>query len=135
MRLAVSVALASAMVIGAADVARAEGPLGLWKTAVKEDGRFLHVRIATCDAVPAQLCGTVAGAFGGADEGNIGKPIVWDMEPDGADKWSGGRVWAADEDEVYRAKMRMAGADTLTLSGCILGGLICRDQDWTRVAE
>jgi hypothetical protein len=31
---------------------------------------------------PAQTCGTIAGALNGANEANIGKPIIWDMVPD-----------------------------------------------------
>ncbi|MEO1776651.1 MAG: DUF2147 domain-containing protein [Pseudomonadota bacterium] len=133
MRMAMAAGLVLAVMAGGH--ALAEGPVGLWKTAEGDDGRFLHVRIAPCVEDTGLLCGTVDGAFGGADAATIGRALIWDMAPDGPQRWDGGKVWAADEDEVYSAKMAMAGADTLTLSGCILGGLICRGQDWTRVVE
>ncbi|MEM6973894.1 MAG: DUF2147 domain-containing protein [Pseudomonadota bacterium] len=117
----------------ASDAPHAAAPaVGLWKTAVDE-GRFLHVRIAPCATGQPTLCGTIEGAFGGADTAIVGRPIIWDMRPNGPGAWEDGRVWAADEDETYRAKMAMKSADVLELSGCILGGLICRGQDWTRL--
>ncbi|MEM1383882.1 MAG: DUF2147 domain-containing protein [Pseudomonadota bacterium] len=104
---------------------------GVWQSE-KKDGKYIHVEIALCDGSESILCGTIVGAFGGASEANVGKPIIWDMEPDGENAWSGGRIWAPDEDETYRSEMELSG-DILTVSGCVLGGLICRGQDWTRV--
>ncbi|MEO0820253.1 MAG: DUF2147 domain-containing protein [Pseudomonadota bacterium] len=129
---------AAATLVALAGSAGAEsgavGPVGTWKTATNDEGRYLHVVIASCSADPALLCGTVAAAFGGADQSTVGKPILWDMASEGDGRWSGGRVWAPDDDNTYRAKMQMKNAATLELSGCVLGGLICRGQDWTRVA-
>ncbi|MEM9783243.1 MAG: DUF2147 domain-containing protein [Pseudomonadota bacterium] len=130
--LALGLGLTIGAVIGLGARAQAWDPTGLWKTA-ESDGRYLHVRIAACASAADQLCGTIEGAFGGASVSTIGKPIVWDMEADGDGAWSSGRVWAPDEDETYRAKMAMKAADVLELSGCVLGGLICRGQDWIRV--
>ncbi|MEM7496648.1 MAG: DUF2147 domain-containing protein [Pseudomonadota bacterium] len=129
-------ALALAMAIGTValpSAALADGALGIWKTAVKEDGRFLHVDVQPCDGGAVTLCGTVVGAFGGASESSIGRQILWDMEPDGENAWADGKVWAPDDDKTYSGKMELKGGGTLELSGCVLGGLICRGQDWTRV--
>ncbi|MEL6768945.1 MAG: DUF2147 domain-containing protein [Pseudomonadota bacterium] len=122
-----------AFILAAPTGALADGALGTWKTAVKEDGRYLHVTVAPCEGGDGTLCGTIAGAFGGADEGNVGRRILWDMAPDGENAWDGGKVWAPDDDETYSGKMALKSADTLELSGCVLGGLICRGQDWSRV--
>lgn len=124
-----AIALAAALLSGAA---RADGPLGVWKTQPKDDGRFLHVEIAPCADGGAALCGTAVGAFGGAKDTTVGKRIFWDMAPDGTNEWSGGTVWAADEDKTYSGKIALTGTG-LEISGCVLGGLICRGQDWTRV--
>jgi len=104
---------------------------GVWKSEPGDGGKYIHVEIAPCDAGQSTLCGTIVGAFAGAKQGVVGKPIIWDMEPDGENAWSGGTIWAPDEDETYRSKMRLDGA-VLVVSGCVLGGLICRGQDWTR---
>lgn len=44
----------------------------------------------------------------------------------------GGQVWAPDRNKTCAAKMTLAG-DVLSVSGCVLGGLICRAQGWARV--
>lgn len=50
--------------------------------------------------------------------------------------WAGaagtGMAWAADRDKTYASTMTLSG-DTLAVAGCVLGGLICRSQAWTRV--
>ncbi|MEL6574320.1 MAG: DUF2147 domain-containing protein [Pseudomonadota bacterium] len=122
-----------ALFLALPSLAHADGALGTWKTAEKDDGRYLHVTVAPCEGGNGTLCGTIAGAFGGADEGNVGRRILWDMAPDGENAWDGGKVWAPDDDETYSGKMALKSADVLELSGCVLGGLICRGQDWSRV--
>lgn len=117
-----------------ATAAIAQDATGLWQTAPGDNGGFLHVQIAPCGAA---LCGTIRTAFAAdlsvsADYAHVGKPIIWDMAPDGPAAWSGGRIWAPDRDKTYRSKMSVSG-DQLSVSGCIAGGLICRSQTWVRV--
>jgi len=119
----------------AAGSAAAQDATGVWKTAEKDDGRYLHVEIAPCKGGGGMLCGRAVGAFGGARQSTVGKRILWDMAPEGEGRWDDGKVWAPDEDETYSGKMALQGPDVLELSGCVLGGLICRGQDWTRVKE
>ena len=113
---------------------------GVWKTQkgeVQSDGSgggFLYVQIAECGA---KLCGTIVQAFDKDSKDdpeyeNLNKPIIWDMKAKGGGAYSGGTIWAADEDKQYASKMSLKG-DVLTVSGCVLGGLICRGQDWKRV--
>ena len=54
------------------------------------------------------------------------------MTADGANAWEDGKIWKVDDDEVYNSEMELSG-NVLTVSGCVLGGLICRSQDWPRV--
>lgn len=129
MRTGLVAALAAMTLSGAA---RADEPIGIWMTQPKDDGRYLHVEIAPCTDSGFTLCGTAVGAFGGAKQETVGKRIFWDMAPDGDGAWDGGTVWAADEDKTYGGRIEMNGA-ALEISGCVLGGLICRGQDWTRV--
>ncbi len=113
---------------------------GVWKTQkgeVKSDGSgggFLYVKIGECGA---KLCGTIVKAFdkNGKDDPkyvNLNKPIIWDMGINGGGSYSGGTIWAPDTDKKYTSKMSLNG-NTLTVSGCVLAGLICRGQAWTRV--
>ena len=112
--------------------AQAQDVFGVWQSERTDDGRYLHIEVHACADDQAKVCGTIVGAFGGAAEANVGKPIIWDMAPDGPGAWNGGRIWKADEDKVYRSEMELQG-DTLVVSGCVLGGLICKSQNWPRV--
>jgi len=133
--------LITACLVALAGSAYAADPAdGVWKTQkgqVKSDGSgggYLYVQIGECGA---KICGTIVKAFDkeGKDDPkyeHIGKPIIKDMSPDGSGYYSGGTIWAPDEDKTYVSKMYLNG-DVLTVKGCVLGGLICRGQDWNRV--
>ncbi|WP_319546727.1 DUF2147 domain-containing protein [Ruegeria conchae] len=108
---------------------------GLWKTAPGDTGGYLHVTISECGSA---ICGTIDSAFDAEgnqqlEYENLGKQIIWDMVPDGAGAYSGGKIWAPDRDKTYNSKMSLNGQNNLTVKGCVAGGLICRGQDWTRV--
>ncbi|MBS0563945.1 MAG: DUF2147 domain-containing protein [Proteobacteria bacterium] len=126
-------ALAALMALTGGALWAADPVEGVWKTRPDDNGNFGYVRIAPCGD---RLCGVLIRAFDktGAEthSDNIGRKIVWDMTPDGAGGYGGGQVWAPDRDKTYASKMVLSG-DTLSVSGCVLGGLICRAQDWTRV--
>ncbi|MEZ5887009.1 MAG: DUF2147 domain-containing protein [Paracoccaceae bacterium] len=125
-------ALAAAMSF-LAGAAFADPVEGVWKTKPDDNGNFGHVQIAPCGA---KLCGVLIKAFDGAGaekaSENIGKQIVWDMVANGDGTYGGGKVWAPDRDKTYKSKMSLSG-DTLSVSGCVLGGVICRASDWSRV--
>jgi uncharacterized protein (DUF2147 family) len=119
----------------AAGAAMADPVEGTWQTAPDDNGNIGHVRIEPCAAA---FCGTLVAAFDSSlarvDSPNIGRQIVWDMVPDGDGAYAGGRIWAPDRDRTYVGKMRLDGTDRLTVSGCVLGGAICRDGGtWRRV--
>jgi uncharacterized protein (DUF2147 family) len=105
---------------------------GTWQTRPDDNGNYGHVRIAACGA---KFCGTLVRAFNGQGQPvqspNIGRQIVWDMEAQGDGQYGNGKIWAPDRDKTYRSKMALSG-NTLAVSGCVLGGAICRDQQWTR---
>lgn len=106
---------------------------GLWKTKPDDNGNYGHVQIAPCGD---KLCGVLVEAFDSSGavmaSDNIGKQIVWDMTANGDGTYGGGKVWAPDRDKTYKSKMALSG-DVLSVSGCVLGGVICRDSEWQRV--
>lgn len=117
-----------------AGMAQADPAEGVWKTAEGEEGGYLHVAIAPCGAA---LCGTIAAAFGddgspSPDYEHLGRRLLWDMQAEGGGAYGDGKVWAPDTGKTYRSKMPLNGA-ALTVKGCVVGGLICRGQDWARV--
>ena len=114
--------------------------IGTWKSERAEDGGYIHVAIAPCANDAAKLCGTIVDAFNdnpsAVNEARAvelrGKVMIKDMEPDGNNTWSNGTIWAPDDEESYASEMELKG-NVLEVSGCVLAGLICRGQDWTRV--
>ncbi len=126
------VALAMALVAGQA---MANDVYGIWKSEPNEKGAFIHVEVGPCDAAPAKVCGRIIEAINGDPKRAkeiVGRYIIEGMEPDGENEWDDGTIWAPDDDETYSSDMELEG-DTLSVSGCVLAGLICRSQDWTRV--
>ncbi len=127
------VILATALMLWAGAALAADPVEGMWKTRPDDNGNFGLIQIKPCG--PA-YCGTLIQSFNGSgavmQSDNVGKQIVWDMQAAGSGAYENGQVWAPDRDKTYSASMQLSG-DALSVSGCVLGGLICRAQDWTRV--
>lgn len=103
---------------------------GTWQTEADE-GAYAHVVIAPCGA---NFCGTIERSFRDGAEfasPNKGKMLVIDMAPEGNGKYEG-RVWRPSNDKIYLGKIALDG-DSMRLSGCVAGGLICSKQRWARV--
>jgi uncharacterized protein (DUF2147 family) len=67
----------------------------------------------------------------------LGIPILLGMRPtsqrgEGPETWRG-RIYNAMNGRTYDASTKLVNADVLHLEGCVLGGLFCGGQDWTRV--
>jgi len=123
----------------------AADPLGAWLTEDSES----QVRISNCGGA---LCGALiwlkepndpATGRPKTDKHNVddskqarpllGIPIVLGMKPNGSpDQWSGS-VYNAEDGKTYNGSFTLTGANTAELKGCVLGGLICKGQTWTRV--
>lgn len=114
-----------------ATAALADPVEGVWRTEV-DDGAYAHVTMAPCG--PA-FCGTITESFhedGSPYESeNVGKVIVIDMVPQGEGEYEGS-VFRPSNEKTYYGTISLSG-DTLKLSGCVLGGLICAKQSWSRV--
>jgi len=113
-----------------AGVAVADPLEGTWQTEA-DDGAFAHVDIAPCGP---NFCGKIARTFReGAEYAspNQGKTLVIDMTAAGDGKYKG-KVWRPSNDKIYIGKIALDG-DSLRLSGCVAGGLLCSKQTWSRV--
>lgn len=122
-------ALAAAAALSMASVAMADPVKGVWKTQV-DDGAYAYVNIAPCGA---KICGVISRTFNSGGEyksPNIGKQLVWDMEPSGGKSYRNGKIWQPSTDKIYSSKMDLDG-DTLFVKGCI--GPFCKKQTWNRV--
>lgn len=109
--------------------ALADPALGTWQTQAGETGGYAHVVLAPCNG---KICGTITKVFNNANTSAEGRQIVAGMSPNGGGKYSGGTIWAPDQDKTYQSRMELSG-DSLEVKGCVLGGLVCRGQTWMRV--
>ena len=122
--------LAAAFVVLGAGAAWADPVEGLWKTQA-DDGAFAHVTMSPCGAA---FCGVITRTFNASGEyksPNLGKKLVIDMAAKGNGQYEG-QVWRPSNDKIYFGKIGLSG-DTLKLSGCVAGGLICSKQTWSRL--
>jgi uncharacterized protein (DUF2147 family) len=96
-------------------------------------GTWLHekgnvqVRFEPCGEVS---CGTIVWVKPGAEtKAKVGQRVFFDMRPDGRNSWSGK---GAADGSVCVTKVSVDGA-SLTTSGCIISGVLCKSANWTRV--
>ena len=102
---------------------------GTWRTETGETGGYAVVQISPCGA---NVCGVITSIVNNDNQSAVGEAIIVGMEDRGNGKYGGGRIWAPDQDKWYDAKMELNG-NTLKVSGCVAGGLICRAKNWTRL--
>jgi uncharacterized protein (DUF2147 family) len=132
--LAIAIALGS-LTPTAASAAEATGE---W---LIEDGDA-RVRIAPCGA---DLCGHVAWIKEGSptlDVNNpdpakrsrplLGSAVLLGLKPSGAGQWTGS-VYDAEDGRTYTGKLAIVDERHIKVAGCVLGGLICQSQTWTRM--
>ena len=113
---------------------------GRWVT---EDRRAL-VNIQPCGNA---VCGRVErilvdepGAANARDTNNrnrslrnrriVGIRVLWDFVRDG-NRFGGGRLYDPDTGRTVDGRLALDG-NRLRVTGCVLGGTICRTQNWTR---
>ena len=103
----------------------ADDVLGTWS----RDNGAVHVKFDTCgDAI----CGNIAWLKPGADtKAKVGQRLFFEMRPDGPNLWTGKAV-NPDNGSICSGKMFIEGS-TLSTSGYIIGGLICKSANWRRI--
>lgn len=62
----------------------------------------------------------------------IGTRLLQDYRQTGQDKWQG-RVFVPDRNASYYSTIKQINTNQLKISGCILGGLLCKSQVWSRI--
>ncbi|WP_417280947.1 DUF2147 domain-containing protein [Celeribacter sp.] len=61
----------------------------------------------------------------------LGSQTVIGMKPSGDNRWKG-KVYNAEDGKTYSGVMTLVSDDKLKLEGCVLGGLICKGETWSR---
>ena len=65
-------------------------------------------------------------------QNQVGKVIMCGAKNSGDNKWKG-KLKNLTDGNTYSGTVQYKSNDTLKLSGCALGGLVCKRQTWTRV--
>jgi uncharacterized protein (DUF2147 family) len=64
----------------------------------------------------------------------LGIPILIDMKPAGAGKWAG-QIYNARNGKMYQANISLQSDKALKVRGCVLGGLFCGGETWSRAPQ
>lgn len=99
--------------------------------------RTVVVQVARCGAA---YCGTVvqasekakAKARKGGTANLVGTQILTGLKPLGDGRFRG-RAFVPKRNAHATATVRQLGDDSMQVQGCILGGLLCDNERWTRV--
>ena len=134
---AVLVLSAAAMAVSAGP-SRAEDPTGNWLVAE----RTAQMKVELCaDGYYASIDWEKNPGVDvkNPDPAKRGRPltgvaILMAMKPTGTNEWDG-QVYNPKDGQVYHARMALPRRDALRIEGCVLGGLICDGETWTRVPQ
>lgn len=132
--------LASVLALGCgltvSGIAVAGDAIGVW---MRSSGSS-KIRIEPCGGA---LCGTVVWEKNPRkdvnnpdpakrDEAVTGRRVLLGLKPTGtADQWKGD-VYNAEDGKTYTGYVTLQADGSLKLQGCVLGGLICKSDSWTR---
>ncbi|WP_206366437.1 DUF2147 domain-containing protein [Sphingomonas gei] len=97
----------------------------------------IAVKTALCGGA---LCGAIVDATAKAQsdardagiEHLVGTELLRAYHKTGSGHWSG-TVFVPDMGRSFASRIVQLSPNTLRISGCIWGGLICKSQDWTRL--
>jgi uncharacterized protein (DUF2147 family) len=134
----------TAMTAALAGPAVAADITGIWIA----PSRGAHVEIAPCG--DEGYCGTVVSATPAKtnpklldvhnkdpaqrNRSMIGARLMEGFKG-GPDRWSGGTVYNPGDGHTYGGSLTLLDPDHLLLRGCVLFGLVCKSQTWTRLKE
>jgi uncharacterized protein (DUF2147 family) len=127
--------LLAALLLAAAPAAAGADPvIGTW---INPKGT-VTVRTSRCGRA---ICGKVISAAPSAREKAraagtarlVGMEILSDFRPAGSGSWQG-QAFIPDVGITVPATMIQLGRDRLQIEGCGMGGYLCKQQVWTRVA-
>lgn len=116
----VFVASAAVCMVGMSTLAHAESANGTW---LRDNGA--HVLAFDCGG------GLGLKVTKSPEANKVGKTIMCGAKPSGANKWKG-TVLNLDDGQKYSGYVTLSGG-SLTLSGCVLGGIICKNDTWSRL--
>ncbi|WP_417671364.1 DUF2147 domain-containing protein [Roseibium sp.] len=129
--------VAASLLAGTGGIALANDATGEWS---RPSGSS-KIRISKCGGA---LCGkliwlkTPRKDTANPDPGKrerplLGVQIVRAMKPTGKKNQWKGKVYNAEDGKTYTGFIELPSANKMTLEGCVMGGLICKGETWTRI--
>lgn len=115
-----SLAVAAMVVCAFALPVQAGSPYGTWK---RDNGA--HIKAFACKG------GLGLKVIKSPEAAKVGKTIMCGAKQVSENKWEGS-VLNLDDGQVYSGYVALSGSN-LTLSGCVLGGIICKNDTWARL--
>lgn len=106
----------------ATTIANAAAPYGTWL----RPSNGAHVQVFKCKG------GIGMKVTKSSDQSKVGKVIMCGAKADGENTWKGSLL-NLDDGKTYKGVVTLKGPKTLTLKGCVLGGLICKGDEWQKV--
>lgn len=133
--LIVAVATAIALAGGSASSRSADEFSGVWRN----PKNTVHLQLRPCGS---RICGDVvwatetarADAARGGKAELIGQQLLRDFVR-GDDGLARGKVFVPDLGLTFKGYAQHVNDNAIKVKGCLVGGLICRSQVWTRVTE
>jgi len=130
--LSAAIVMALAPIAAQASAPSETGVIGTWLNPKKS----VKVQTGGCGD---KLCGWVvwansqatADAHDAGIDKLIGVALLQDYHATGPGRWQG-RVYVPDMGKTYYSTIRQLDPNSLKISGCILGGWICKSQTWQR---
>jgi uncharacterized protein (DUF2147 family) len=130
------IAAAACAIAGGGGAAAAQDDAAIYGVWSNAKGT-LHVQTAGCGA---RLCGSVVWASEKAKTDSlkggvtqlVGTQLLQEYRKTGADTWAG-RVFVPDMGRTFSSRIQRLPTGELKISGCLIGGLICKSQTWHRV--
>jgi len=114
------IAASAAALIGLATPALAASPNGTW---LRSNGA--HVEVFDCGG------GLGMRVTKSPEPQKVGKQIMCGAKKTAENKWKG-TVLNLDDGKKYSGYVELNGG-SLTLSGCVLGGIICSNDTWSKI--
>ena len=117
----------------AADATLSDRTYGTWRNPKNS----VHIEAQSCGD---KICGVVVWASekakadakrGGTDK-LIGQQLFQDFEERKDGRWKG-KVFVPDINKTFHGTVTVIDPDTLEGKGCLLGGIGCKSQVWTRL--
>jgi len=108
----------------------ADKAIGVWL----RPNKGWHIEFAKCGD---NLCGEVVSGDGvdkKTGESVVGVKMLYDLTKDGEDSWVG-KMYNPGDGHEYKGKVKVLSENEIKMSGCLLGGLICRSEKWPRVED